>query len=364
MFAATRSDNRRRTILALAIGWILFWALMIAVAIQDYLRSGRTRIWEPLLWEGSSALVITVLGLAYRRLARKNDRLLHTPARWFLAQSIWLPVIGISFIVVVYALRHGVYALAGVEYRHEPWGEVVAYEAVKLILYFGLFMAVLFGILSYRELTAEKERAQRSAALLRQAQLQSLTQQVQPHFLFNALNTISSLMHVDAARADMLLARLSDLLRATLDMSGRLEHDVRSELDLLRAYAELMAERFADRVDISWTVDDAALDCRIPVMSLQPLLENTFKHTVERRSKPTRIVVSARREGEQLRLSIEDDAGTLTLPASSGEVARTGVGTKNLRERLATLYGDRAEFRLIQLEPAGVRAEMRVPCAY
>lgn len=363
MLDFTRSDNRRRTVLALAIGWILFWALMIAVAIQDYLRSGRTRIWEPLLWEGSSALVITLLGLAYRRLARANDRLLHTPVRWFLAQLIWLPVIGIGFIVVVYALRHGVYALAGVEYRHEPLGEVVVYEAVKLLLYFGLFMAVLFGILSYRELTAEKERAQRSAALLRQAQLQSLTQQVQPHFLFNALNTISSLMHVDAARADMLLARLSDLLRATLDMSGRLEHDVRGELDLLRAYAQLMAERFADRVDIAWEVDDAVLDCRVPVMSLQPLLENTFKHTVERRSRPTRILVAARRKGGQLLLRIEDDAGMLAPQAPSADNVRTGVGTKNLRERLETLYGDRAEFQLIQLEPAGVRAEMRLPCA-
>jgi two-component system, LytTR family, sensor kinase len=350
------SVNRNRTILAFAVGWILFWLLMIAVAIQDYRRSGGSALWEPVLWEGSSALVITAIGAAYRRWSRTTDRLLHAPLRWFLAQLRWLPFICIGFVVTVYAVRHGVYALFGMEYRHDTWGAVFVYESVKLSLFFGIFMAVLFGILSYRELAAEKERAQRSSALLRQAQLQSLTQQIQPHFLFNALNTISSLMHSDVQRADTMLARLSDVLRATLDLSERTETDVRGELELLRAYAQLMVERFADRVAIEWHVDDSALDCRIPVMILQPLLENIFKHTVEKRSKPVRIRIFARREEGQVVLTIDDDAGMLA-PAETA-----GIGTRNLRERLAAVHGDRGIFQLTQLEPAGVRAEIRLPC--
>jgi len=350
-----RSSNRR-TDLAFAAGWILFWLLMIAVAVQDYWRDGRSAVWEPVLWETSSAVVVTLLLVLQRRFSRRNDRLLHSPARWFLAQLSWLPALCVSFVVLVFALRHAVYAAVGAEYRHEPWGEVFVYESIKVVLFYAIFAAVLFGILSFRELAAEKERAQRAAALLRQAQLQSLTQQIQPHFLFNALNTISSVMHDDVQRADALLARLSEVLRAALDLGERLETELRLELDLLRAYAQLMTERFADRVDIAWDIADDTLDCRIPVMSLQPLLENVFKHTVERRSKPVRIRIAARRDDGELVIGLEDDAGTLAAPDAAG------IGTRNLRERLAALHGGRASLRLLQLEPAGVRTELRLPC--
>ena len=167
-------------------------------------------------------------------------------------------------------------------------------------MFIGLFTVIRFGILSYQELLEEKLRAEKSNALLRQAQLQRLTQQMQPHFLFNALNTVSSLMHTDVERADATLIRLADVLRATLDVSELHEAPLSTELRLVRGYAQVMQERYSDRVDIAWRIDDAALDCMLPVMSIQPLLENIFKHTVERRREPTRIVVSVAREAGRL----------------------------------------------------------------
>jgi LytS/YehU family sensor histidine kinase len=118
-----------------------------------------------------------------------------------------------------------------------------------------------------------------------------------------------------------------------------------------------MAERFADRVAIAWQVDDALLDREVPVMSLQPLLENVFKHTVERRRGQTHIAVSVRREGDEIVLGVEDDAGKLATTERPG-----GIGLSNLRARIQALYGDAGRLDITARPQGGVRAEMRLPC--
>jgi LytS/YehU family sensor histidine kinase len=238
---------------------------------------------------------------------------------------------------------------------------VFLYEDIKITVFFGLFVLIQFGLLSYRALLEERLRAAQANTLLRQAQLQQLTQQMQPHFLFNALNTISSLMHTDVARADATLMQLADVLRATLDHSGQQQAPLATELRLLRGYAHLMSERFEDRVSIAWDIDESLLGCQVPLMSMQPLLENVFKHTVEQRRQPTAITISARRDGADLLLRIADDSGRLAEPTSGA--ARSGIGLRNLRERLEVLHGGAGSLRLAQLEPAGVSAEVRLPCA-
>lgn len=345
--------NRRAT-LSLVSAWLLFWALMVATAVQDFLRhDDHGPLWQPILWESSSMAVASLL-LAIQRLStRRFDGLLATPARWFAHQALWLPAWWILFTPLAFGIRHGVYALLGAEYRHEPWGETFLYENVKISVFVIIFTLITFGVLSYR--AAEQANAQ-----LRTAQLHQLTQQMQPHFLFNALNTISSLMHSDVDRADATLVQLADVLRATLDVSGQQQAPLSTEMRLLRGYARLMEERFADRVQIEWEIDAACGECLVPVMSMQPLLENVFKHTVERRRGMTKIAVSAKRDGGELLLTVRDDAGQLDSRAAESSAA--GIGVRNLRERLQALHGERATLRLVQLEPAGVRAEMRLPC--
>jgi len=347
-------SNRSLTVAGIA--WVLFWTLMVLVALEDYRRDGGTAPWRPILWETSSAVVATTLFLVQRRFSNRDDALVATPRRWFGRQLRWLPMYWLGFTPIVFALRHAIYALAGASYDHEPWGEVFVYEALKISLFFGLFMTIGFGLLSYREMMKERVRAEQAGALLREAQLERLTRQMQPHFLFNALNTISSLMHTDVARADATLVRLADVLRATLALGERPQASLRDELRLAQGYVAVMAERFEGRVTLAWDVDPAALDAMLPAISLQPLLENVFKHTVGRRREATAIRVAARIDGDAMVLRVEDDGGVLE------ESGTPGITVVNLRTRLAALHGERAGLFLAPLEPAGVRAEMRVPC--
>ena len=357
----THTPPPTRTRLNLAIAWLLFWSLMTATAIQEYLRDGGRQLWQPIVWEATSFLTVTLLLYLQRRYTRRDDPLVGAPLRWFARQLIWLPVYWVAFTPLAFGMRHLLYGMAGDVYTHGAWPEVLLYENVKMTVFFFIFATITFGILSYHAMLAEKLRLERVNASLREVQLLRLSQQLQPHFLFNALNTISALMHTDVQRADAMLIQLADMLRATLDVGEQHQVPLSTELRLLRGYAALMAERFADRVSIALHMDESLLDCPVPVMSLQPLLENIFKHTVERRRHPTAIVISAQREDGLLVLRVEDDAGQ--LPASADASGSSGIGVRNLRQRLATGHGAGATFSLVQLAPAGVRAEMRLPCA-
>jgi two-component system LytT family sensor kinase len=344
--------------LVFAIAWALFWALMVSVAVQDYIMDeDGDAYWQPVLWETSSMLAISVLLLAQHHYTRHHSRLIATPRRWFLMQAAWLPLYWLAFTPIAFGIRHGVYALLGLHYIHDGWAITFLYESLKISVFFTLFVLIEFGVLSYYELLEEKLRAEKANALLRQAQLQRLTQQMQPHFLFNALNTISSLMHSDVDKADAILVQLADVLRTTLDVSERHQAPLETELRLVRGYAAVMEERYAGRLTISWDIDPAALHCAVPVMSIQPLLENIFKHTVERRRLPTHIHLRATLDTGALAITLDDDSGTLAQNANAG------IGLANLRERLDVMHLGAATVALTQLSPAGVRAEMRLPCA-
>ncbi len=350
------SANRIPIFLGLAL--FLFWAMMVAVAVQDYARDEGSAYWQPVLWESSSFFAAGLLLLVQYRFTRQHDHLINQPGRWLALQASWLPLYWIGFVPIAFGIRHGVYALAGQVYEHEPWGETFLYESAKLTVFIILFYLIRFGILSYFQLLEEKLRVEKANALLRQAQLQRLAQQMQPHFLFNALNTISSLMHTDVDKADATLIQLADVLRTTLDVSDLHEAPLATELRLAQGYARVMQERYTERVEITWHIADDTLTCVLPEMSIQPLLENIYKHTVEQRRQLTRISVSAARAHGVLLVRLDDDTGMLA-PAPSA----SGIGLANLRERLAVLYGEGASLQLVQLAPAGVRAELRVPCA-
>lgn len=349
----------KRLRFVLLAAWLLFWLLLIITAVQDHARDGGTQYWKPVLWQTSSGIAASLLIWVQWRCTRDPRRDLARPWRWFARQVMWLPMYWLCFVPIAFGLRHGVYALMNDTYSHAPWVETYLYEDIKLLGYFFLFNVVLFGIFTYQAMVLETARAAEAAALLRQARLQQMTAQMQPHFLFNALNTISALMREDVDRADATLMRLADFLRTSLAVGEQQVTSFETELRLLRAYSHLMQERFIDRVTLDWDIDARLLPCQVPVMSLQPLLENVFKHTVDQCRDCTAIKISAQRDGDLAVFRIEDDAGRLQADADAG----AGVGLVNLRRRLTMLHGDAASLTLTQLAPAGVRAEMRVPCA-
>ncbi len=339
-----------------AIAWLLFWGLLTTVGVQDQLRQGNAAVWKPLLWEGSSFVVASAVAWWHWRRASRFDALLTRPWRWFASNLVWLPLVAPAFVAVVFALRHGIYALLGQTYTHERWVVVFRYESLKFAMFFLLFTAIAFGIRSHAAFGNARLRAERERRLAQRAQLLQLTQQIEPHFLFNALNTIASAIHTDPDLADALLTRLAALLRAATDLARQPETTLTEELRLLEGYAAIMRQRFAERVDIQLEIDVSTHACRVPTLLLQPLMENAFRHGVERRAQRTSITVRASLRGDRLLLEVEDDAGVLTgAPVF-------GVGLSNLHERLHARYGEQAALALVPRVPAGVVARIELPC--
>jgi signal transduction histidine kinase len=325
--------------------------------VQDHLRQGHHDLWKPVLWEGTSFIVATLIVAAQWPRLHCRDHLLGQPLRWFAVNLVWLPVAAVVFVVAAYALRHGLYAAIGQTYVHEPWPVVFRYEILKFGLFYLLFVAILFGIRSHVAMSAARVRAEQARTLVQQAQLLQLTQQLEPHFLFNALNTIAATVHADPDLADTLLTRLAALLRAATDLTRCPEIELAEELRLLEAYVAIMRARFVDRVVVRFEIEPAAQACRVPTLVLQPLIENAFRYAVEPRSGLTTIEVRASVTETRLTLTVADDGGV--LPASPA----FGVGLSNLRHRLELRYGDRASLSLAARPGAGVIARIDLPCA-
>lgn len=343
-----------------AASWGVFCLLMILVGLQERWHAGEP-VWPwPMFYEASSMLLATAVA-AWRWLgSTRDDGLLDQPRRWFWRMLRWAPLAAVVYTTALYGLRHAVRAAFGLAYEHQPWSQVYPYECLKFMLFYLLFTGVVYGLRSFRALAAERLRAAELERLTGEARLAQLTQQMQPHFLFNALNTIASLVHTDAPAADAALLRLASLLRAATQASRQPVHPLAAELALARDYAALMSQRFGARVQLRWQVDESLAATTVPALSLQPLLENCFVHAVEPRRAATTIEVEVARHGERLRIEIRDDGNAAASPSPG----RPGVALANLRERLRTLYGPRASLALSpRSDGLGMAATLELPLA-
>jgi two-component system LytT family sensor kinase len=174
---------------------------------------------------------------------------------------------------------------------------------------------------------------------LAQAELRNLRLQLQPHFLFNALNTISATMYDDPAAADAMIAELGELLRLSLKTVHTQEVPLRAELEALSHYTALMHARFGDNLSVAVDVDPAAADALVPSLILQPLVENAVRHGNVSLLGQGHINVRARREGDRLTIDVLDDG-----PGGTWEPKGNGVGLRSTAERLKLLYGDAHRF--------------------
>lgn len=221
--------------------------------------------------------------------------------------------------------------------------------------------ASVFGIalaLEYHRTLRERETlAAQLEARLAHAQLDALRSQIRPHFLFNTMNAISTLMHRDADAADEMLSLLCDLLRDSLDADGVQEVPLRYELRVLDRYLDIMRLRFPDRLAVDVRVDDDVLDEPVPHFILQPLAENAIEHGIARAARGGRIVVAAARAGGRLRITVADDGPG---PAGGAAALREGIGLSNTRERLRQLYGPTAALRL-RGTAQGTEVELSIP---
>lgn len=195
-------------------------------------------------------------------------------------------------------------------------------------------------------------------ALAQQAQLTALRNQLQPHFLFNALNAVSALVHDrDFERAERTLMELSGFLSRAVSLSPHETGSLREELEIERLYLGVEQVRFSDRLQVHYEVEDDALDVEAPRLILQPLIENAIKHGLSRSIAPVIVTIGARREADGLHVWVQDDARPTGRP-------QTGlrVGLANTRERLAILYGEAGRLVAAPLDP-GWRSEIVLPAS-
>jgi signal transduction histidine kinase len=207
-----------------------------------------------------------------------------------------------------------------------------------------------------------QDRALKAAQLetrLAEAQLQALQRQLHPHFLFNTLHAISALMHRDTEAADAMLARLSDLLRLTLDRIGVQEVPLRDELEFIDKYLEIERTRFGDRLQVSTAIDPATLDAAVPTLLLQPLVENAIRHGIAPKIGGGRVDISAHRAGGTLVLKVRDSG--VGLSAAKRSALTTGVGLSNTRSRLEHLYRDAFTFEFSDAPGGGLIVTIVLP---
>jgi two-component system, LytTR family, sensor kinase len=226
----------------------------------------------------------------------------------------------------------------------------IASDAIAVTIDFASVIAIAHAIRYY-----QRERA--SERRLSQAQLEALKSQLHPHFLFNTLNSVASLMHWDVAAADEMVTQLSDLLRETLRHPGTHEITLAEELALVEKYLSIVRVRFEDRLTVIYDVAPETRAALVPHFLLQPLVENALEHGIALEPGPGWVAIRAGREGDRLRIDVVDDGPGLVPHATNGN----GVGLANTRARLAELYGEQQGITLEAAAPRGARVSVTLP---
>jgi signal transduction histidine kinase len=346
--------------------WLLafgIWTLIgLSFASQFYLSSsklGRPVTWaQALSYSLGDWYVFALLSLPAMRLAR----------RFHFERAKW----GVR--AVIHLVASGVFSLAYMVLRAwigqaQNWagGQPVAFAEAFVpllaktfhfnLLVYWVIIAVWHALDYYRRYHERELRTSELEKRLAQAKLQALQMQLNPHFLFNTLHAISSLMHKDVEAADSMITRLSDLLRYALESSDEQEVPLRRELKFLESYLQIEQTRFGDRLRVRKDIAPDTLDVQVPNLVLQPLVENAIKHGIAPKATAGLIELSARQENGRLVLEVHDNG--VGLP--EGGPPEDGVGLSNTRARLAHLYGEDHAFELRNAENGGLVVRVEIP---
>ena len=242
------------------------------------------------------------------------------------------------------------------------------WEAYKFFVSFNLHLSLqiywaVVGVWSaynyYRKYRERELQTSQLEARLAQSRLQVLKMQLHPHFLFNALNAISELIHRDPDAADRMLTDLSDLLRMSFENLEVQEVSLKQELEFLHKYIEIEQMRFHDRLVVEMQIAPETLDATVPNMILQPIVENAIKHGISPRASGGRIDIEATRANGHLEIKVQDNG--LGIPFGDTEHLPEGVGLSNTRRRLRHLYGEKHKFSITSTGAQGVIVGLEIP---
>jgi len=226
------------------------------------------------------------------------------------------------------------------------------FQPVLLIMWAVLGAYHVF-LISQRFRIRELQAVQLERSLV-QARLQALQSQLQPHFLFNTLHSISALIHLDPESADRMVTRLADLLRLTLDTSVEQRIPLRKEISVTEVYLAIERVRFQDRLEVRFEIPPELAEVQVPSFILQPIVENAIKHGISGLARGGHLLIRASREGEWLALEVQDDGAGFNSE-------REGIGLSNTRSRLALMYKDRQKLEIFTAMDKGTRVIIRIP---
>ena len=345
------------------LGFLLLWSLIgFAFAGQFYLSSsmlGRSITWgQAISYSLADWYVWALLSLPIAAIARRFPP---TPVAPWRTAGIHLGT-GLLFAALYVLIRASVgYVHSFIIEEGATFGEVLRPLFVKTfpfnLLIYGVIVSVSHALDYYRKYHERTVQTLELEKHLTEARLQSLLRQLKPHFLFNALNGIASLMYSDVAAAERMLVRLAELLRQTMSQTGAPRTALKAEIAFLDCYLGIERIRFRDRLAVNMEIDPTTLEAQVPSLILQPLVENAIRHGIEPQMRAGRIHLRSARIGDELVLTVTDNGGGMP----DGGFKREGIGLANTRARLQELYGQNQRFELSNEPHGGLCVRLAFP---
>jgi len=325
--------------------WVVFLVLLsLNNYIDTELAGEKPRLWDiagfPIasfgLW-----ILFTPMILVFIRFTMKaiSSRVLWVCAH-LLCASIVMVLDAVGWMLAPSSLRADLASIARPSWK---FIEIIFLQGLQWNLWmYWTIVGIVYGLQYYLDMRDARVYAAELESELAQAQLQTLKQQLRPHFLFNTLNAISGFIHTDPRAADDMIGNLSSLLRLSLD-SGEVQNVLlKDELRALQLYIDIQQARFGKRFTVKMRIDPHTLGAYVPHLMLQPLVENAFHHGISKRTTDGLLRIESARRDNMVRLMVADNG-----PGSGGLAGNgTGIGLKNSRARLRRLYGDLASLKI------------------
>ena len=357
-------SSSRRSLLAEQMKWAVLFALVLSAltSLRDISSMYKLLLIEGWLWSIASQLtlflfwaVVTPLVLAAMERGREKG--------WNTAQSVlfhaalYAVLVSVFYVFVVFVNLY-VWPAPGERPRSSDLWEMRWFISVVLNSALKYYLPILLaGTLYayYRRLRSEELKAAELREQLMESQFRLLKMQLHPHFLFNALHSISSLVYSDPPRADRMIAQFSELLRLSLETSDVVLVPLREELEYVKKYLEIEQIRFSNRLAVKYSIAADVLAVDVPNLILQPLVENAIKHGIAKQESGGTIEISAYKRRGGLILAVEDNGPGFAKNKTDG------IGIRNVSERLRKLYMHRARLTLTGVRPHGARQELFLP---
>jgi len=345
------------------LGWT-GWGVTFYVAALFWGTPDRYAIYVPLI-SVIGMLYTLVLRWIYRLTwdAEPLRRVILAIVASYLAGAAWMMTRSTIF-MQIFEKKKEMHELQGLDHLFARL-ENVSSAWMVMLCWTGLY----FGIKYYKLLQEERQQSLKTQAMAHEAQLKMLRYQLNPHFLFNTLNAISTLiLDKDDQLAEKMVTRLSNFLRYSLDNDPMQKVSLAQEIKAMQLYLDIEKVRFAERLNLNFDIEDSASEALIPSLLLQPLVENAIKYAIAQNMEGGTIGIAAKAFAGELLLEVSDDGPGLDdtvqdeLPGDgTRKKVRRGVGLENTRERLRELYGDNQSFRLGKTEPHGLTIAIRLP---